>query len=76
MPKDEQVAVRYPTGFRRTNNDGEELFMLLISNLYGYLAEGRYWEKERNRVRLKEFNQDGYTIKSCIENCMFFICKG
>ena len=34
MPKDEQVAVRYPTGFRRTNNDGEELFMLLIRNLW------------------------------------------
>jgi hypothetical protein len=78
MPDDQLIAVRYPEGLRRYDNEtGEELFMLLRRNLYGHPAAGRIWEKERNRVILKLFNCDGWTCKrSRKEPCLFLIKKG
>jgi hypothetical protein len=76
MPEDERVAVRYPAGFKRYDSEGKELFMLLIRNLYGHPAGGRHWEKERNKVLMKEFSLDGYTIKAMVkEPCMFLVRK-
>lgn len=77
MPENEQVAVRYPQGFTRRNSEGEELFMLLVRNLYGHPSGGRHWEKERNAVLMKEFSTNGYHIKKCVkEPCMFLVRRG
>jgi site-specific DNA-cytosine methylase len=75
MPENEQVAVRYPKGFQRVHPvTGEELFMLLVRNLYGHPSGGRHWEKERNSVLTEEFSKDRFTITKCVkEPCMFII---
>lgn len=77
MPDDQLIAVRYPEGFRRYDDQtGEELFMLLRRNLYGHPAAGRIWEKERNRVIMEVFNREGWTCKrSRKEPCLFLIKK-
>lgn len=74
LPADQQIAIRYPEGFRRYGEDGEELFMILRKNLYGHPAAGRTWEKRRNKVLLQIFNKDGWTCTRCVkEPCMFII---
>ena len=78
MPDDQLIAIRYPEGFRRYDDQtGEELFMVLRRNLYGHPAAGRIWEKERNRVIMKAFNCEGWTCKrSRKEPCLFLIKRG
>jgi site-specific DNA-cytosine methylase len=78
MPEGQQMAVRYPEGFRRYDQDtGEEQFLLLRKNLYGAPQAGRLWEKERNKVLMQVFSQQGWTIKrSRKDPCMFMITKG
>lgn len=77
MPDSQLISIRYPEGFRRYDNDGQELFMLLRRNLYGHPAAGRIWEKERNRVILEAFSVDGWTCKrSRKDPCLFLIKKG
>ncbi len=76
LPKDQLIAVRYPEGFRRYSETGEELFIILRKNLYGHPAAGRIWEKERNKQILHLFNTDGWTCKRCTkEPCLFIITK-
>ena len=76
MPDDQLIAVRYPEGFRRYNDTGDELYIILRKNLYGHPAAGRIWEKERNKVLMELFNTDGWTCKRCIkEPCLFVIIK-
>jgi len=79
LPKEKRIAVRYPDGFKRHNEKGEELFMVLNKNLYGHPEAGRIWEKERNRVIKKEFNnnEEGFTcMRSVREPCLFKITRG
>lgn len=77
MPDDQLVAVRYPEGYRRYSDSGEELFMVLRKNLYGHPAAGRHWEKERNRIIMEEFNKNGWTCTRCIKDpCVFVIKRG
>jgi hypothetical protein len=74
LPEDQKIAIRYPEGFRRYAESGEELFMILRRNLYGHPAAGRIWEKERNVHILEIFNKEGWTCKRCVkEPCMFVI---
>ena len=76
IPKEQLIAVRYPEGFRRYNEAGEELFGILRKNLYGAPQAGRLWEKERNAVIMELFNKDGWKCKRCVkEPCLFVITK-
>ena len=78
MPEGQQIAVRYPEGFRRYDDKtGEEQFLVLRKNLYGAPQAGRLWEKERNKVLMQVFSQQGWTIKrSRKDPCLFLITKG
>ena len=80
LPADQYVAVRYPQGFERKHPEtGEDLFMILVKNLYGHPSGGRHWEKERNKVIMGEFNAagTGYSCtRSIKEPCLFKITKG
>jgi site-specific DNA-cytosine methylase len=74
LPADQMIAVRYPEGFRRYSEAGEELYMILRKNLYGHPAAGRTWEKRRNKVIMELFNNDEWTCKRCVkEPCMFLV---
>jgi hypothetical protein len=78
LPTDQQVPIRYPDGYKRyCPETGEEMYMLLVMNLYGLPQGGRLWEQRRNQVILETLNQDGYTCsRSRKEPCMFVIKKG
>ena len=41
LPKEERVAVVYPDGFKRSNGENRELFMVLERNLYGMPSASR-----------------------------------
>ena len=51
---EEALPVRYPKGLERfgyggTNEQGDELFGLLVGNLYGNPPAGRYWARRRDK---------------------------
>ena len=74
LPEDQKIAVRYPEGFRRYSESGQELFIILKRNLYGHPAAGWIWDKERNTHIMEIFNKDGWPCKRCIkEPCLFVL---
>jgi len=81
LPPGKLIAVKYPDGFKRYNEDGEELFMLLKKNIYGHPAASRAWSKTRDAYLMKRFNskdKDG-TVWTCkrtrMDPCLFkFTC--
>jgi site-specific DNA-cytosine methylase len=78
LPEEQQVPIRYPDGYKRyCPETGEEMYMLLVMNLYGLPQGGRLWEQRRNKVIIETFNKDGYSCsRSRKEPCMFIIKKG
>jgi hypothetical protein len=78
MPNDQLIAVRYPSGFTRTDAEtGEELYMILRKNLYGHPTAGMHWEQERNKVIMETFNTRDrlWTCKRCIKDPCLFVIK-
>ena len=76
LPKGERVAVIYPDGFKRTNSEGKELFLVLERNLYGMPSAGRGWGKHRDAFILKHFNAPGWSCSQCTHDpCLFVIDK-
>ena len=59
IPKNERIALRYPKGYKEYDEvTGEELFMVLMKNLYGDPAAGRRWSIQRDDELLGEkFNR-------------------
>jgi len=76
LPKGERVAMIYPDGFKRTNSEGKELFLVLERNLYGMPSAGRGWGKHRDAFILKHFNAPGWSCTQCTHDpCLFVIDK-
>ena len=74
VPPGELIALSYPDGYKRTDENGEELFMVMRKNLYGHPAAARAWERERNTQLLTAFNKAGWTCKSPrMDPCLFAI---
>jgi hypothetical protein len=72
VPPGELIALSYPEGYRKVNEHGEELFMIMRKNLYGHPAAARAWTRERDTQLLKHFNQTGWTCtQSRMDPCLF-----
>jgi hypothetical protein len=72
LPPGELIAVRYPDVYKRFNQAGEELYMIMRRNLYGHPAAGRSWEMERNSKLLTHFNTNNWKCKRLfMDPCMF-----
>ena len=56
LPPGKLIALRYPDGFKRYDDKGRELYMLLKRNLYGHPAASRQWSRLRDKVILNVFN--------------------
>lgn len=82
-PEGEKVAVVYPEGFKRHDEKGNELYMILEKNLYGMPSAGRGWNNHRNEFVEKRFNpgngfhDDGtWMCRRCVsEPCLYVIDK-
>ena len=72
VPPGELIALSYPEGYKRVDEYGNELFMVMRKNLYGHPAAARAWTKERDSQLLKHFNKNGWTCKQAImDPCLF-----
>ena len=72
VPPGELIALSYPEGYRRMNEQGEELFMVMRKNLYGHPGAARAWTRERDQQLLKHFNEEGWTCtQSNMDPCLF-----
>ena len=58
LPDDKLIALKYPKGFERYDEKGNELYIVLRKNLYGVPSAARAWSQERDRFLDKYFNQD------------------
>ena len=58
-----RVAVRYPDGFERKDDEGNELFMILEKCLYGMPSTAREWSKLkcRDSFIMRKFSSDGWS---------------
>ena len=72
LPDQERIILRYPSGFRRWDENGTEIFAMLAKNSYGIPQGAHRWEKTRNRKMLQASNKDGFTCTRCIKDqCIF-----
>lgn len=58
LPQDKWMLASYPDGLQRTNDNGEDLYMIVKKNLYGGPASGRNWGLLRNYTILSTFNNE------------------
>ena len=56
LPKEQWLACKYPDGLQRCNEAGEELYCIVVKNLYGGPASGRNWGILRDFTLLSIFN--------------------
>ena len=76
LPPGKLIALKYPIGYRRKNDKGEELYMLLKKNLYGHPAAARAWAKTRDQFLLEEFNKNGWSCeRTMMDSCVFRFTK-
>ena len=78
LPPGERIAVRYPDGFKRTDDQGNELYLVLEANLYGMPNVPHGWSKHRDSFIRTRFNStvDGVTwrcYQSRMDPCLFVI---
>ena len=70
------MAVIYPDGFKRTNAQGEELYLVLERNLYGMPSASRGWGQHRDKFILRYFNLKGWSCSQSVHDpCLFVIDK-
>jgi site-specific DNA-cytosine methylase len=76
LPTGEQIAVKYPEGFKEYDEHGNELFMILRKNLYGHPAAGRQFGKQRDSTLLERFNENGWKATRCRSDpCLFWLTR-
>ena len=74
LPPGERIAIVYPDGFKRHDENGEELFAVLEHNLYGMPSAGRGWGKHRDEFILERFNRKGWSCRRARSDpCLFVI---
>ena len=80
LPVNERLALSYPKGLERTHPDtGEQLYIILLKNLYGDPAAGRRWSIHRDDRLLKEFNTNEYASdvwtckRTVMDPCLFHL---
>lgn len=76
LPDGKRIALKYPPGFERFDEDGNPLYMLLLKNLYGHPAASRAWSKTRDAFILEYFNDPklmpGWSCRRCrADPCVF-----
>ena len=77
LPPGERIAVVYPEGFKRSDPNGEELFLVLEKNLYGLPSASRGWSKTRDEFILARFNDKGWRCHRTRQDpCLFVIDRG
>ena len=77
LPPGERIAVVYPEGFKRSDPNGEELFLVLEKNLYGLPSASRGWSKTRDEFILARFNEKGWRCHRTRQDpCLFVIDRG
>ena len=59
LPPGDKVAVRYPDGFEKKDDQGNELFMILEKCLYGMPSAAREWSKCRDSCIMRKISSDG-----------------
>jgi len=76
LESNELIGVKYPKGFERYDENGTELYMLLVKNLYGHPQASRNWSRTRDKFILETFNKDGWTCHRCLmDPCLFRFTK-
>ena len=53
----EQIAIRFADGIREYNENGEELYGLLLKNIYGSPTASRNWTRHRDNFMLNVMNK-------------------
>ena len=77
LPPGKYIAIKYPHGFERYDGDGNPLYALMTSNLYGHPAGARMWSKTRDKFIKERFNKtdDDGTVWTChrtiMDPCLF-----
>ena len=79
MPVNERLALSYPKGCERNHpTTGEQLYIILLKNLYGDPSAGRRWSIHRDNKLLSEFNTtnlDSDEVWTCtrtrMDPCLF-----
>ena len=71
----QRIALRYRDGCKRYHpTTGEELFMLLLKNLYGDLAACKRWYEHTDEMILTAFNKGSWKAKRIrMDPALFFI---
>lgn len=78
LPPGKRIALKYPDGFKRRDENGNELYMLMKKNLYGHPAASRAWSEHRDAYIMKHFNQPGgeWTCRQCdMDPCLFLFSR-
>ena len=73
---EERIALKYLDGFKEVNEEGEELFMALLKNLYGNPGAARRFTKQRDERFISDFSKAGWQIKRLyMDPCFFYLVK-
>ena len=56
LPKDQLIALQYPQGYERYDDNGEPLYIVLRKNCYGIPNAGRIWSQHRDQWINEYFN--------------------
>jgi site-specific DNA-cytosine methylase len=80
LPVNERLALAYPKGCERYHPDtGEQLYIILLKNLYGDPGAGRRWSIHRDNKLLSEFNshesetEQWTCIRTIMDPCLFHL---
>lgn len=77
LPKDQLIALQYPQGYERYDDNGEPLYIVLRKNCYGIPNAGRIWSQHRDQWINEYFNKGGYRCHRCTyDPCLFYITRG
>ena len=80
MPKDQLLALQYPKGYERYEENGlgepKPLYIVLRKNCYGVPNAGRIWSHHRDSWMMEHFNRDGWTCHKCTyDPTLFYITR-
>ena len=67
------MAVRYPDGFERKDDEGNEFFMILEKCLYDMPSAAREWSKCRDSFIMRKFSSGGWSVKKCRQDPFLFV---
>ena len=76
IPAGKRIGLRYPEGFKRFSpTTGEELYMLLLKNLYGDPGACKRWSDHRDQKILEHFNEGYWHCQRMLMDPTLFLVK-